>query len=200
MRFVAISQRAVVEFTYRERRDCLDQAWTKFLLACELCPLPVPNNEAAARALCREAPIVGVVLTGGNDLVAYGGDAPERDAAEIALLDFAERTDVPVIGVCRGMQMIQHRHGVTLKPVEGHVAPRQQIRIDGRDAEVNSYHKFAAFETRAPLEAWALAEDGAVEAVRDRSCKLVGIMWHPERMAAFRADDIALFRCVFGGG
>jgi N5-(cytidine 5'-diphosphoramidyl)-L-glutamine hydrolase len=198
MRVVAVSQRAVVEPVHRERRDCLDQAWTNFLLACELCPLPVPNNEAAARALCREAPIEGVVLTGGNDLVDYGGDAPERDAAEIALLEFAERNDVPVIGVCRGMQMIQHRHGVALTRVEGHVAPRQRIRIDGRDAEVNSYHRFGTFETRAPLEPWALAEDGAVEAVRDERGKWVGIMWHPERMVAFRADDIALFRRVLG--
>ena len=197
MRTVAVSQRAVVEPVHRERRDCLDQAWTTFLLACGLCPLPVPNNEAAAQAFCREALVEGVLLTGGNDLVAYGGDAPERDAAESALLDFAERNGVPVIGVCRGMQMIQHRNGVPLTPVEGHVSHRQRVRIGGREVEVNSYHKFAAFETRTPLEPWALAEDGAIEAVRAGD-RLVGIMWHPERMAAFRPDDIALFRRVLG--
>jgi putative glutamine amidotransferase len=42
----------------------------------------------------------GIVLTGGNDLTAYGGDAPDRDATETALLDFAERRNLPVLGVC----------------------------------------------------------------------------------------------------
>ena len=48
-----------------------------------------------------------MVLTGGNDLAALGGDAPERDATENALLDAAESRRLPVIGVCRGMQVIQ---------------------------------------------------------------------------------------------
>ena len=198
MKAVAVTQRVAVEPRYGERRDCLDQAWTKFLLACDLLPIPVPNDTAASQAFCSGDGIQGIVLTGGNDLAAYGGDAPERDAVESALLELADRLGLPVMGVCRGMQVIQHKFDVKLRPVEGHVAARQTIRVEGREAEVNSYHRFGAFESHAPLDVWAVADDGVVKAVRRTGHRTVGIMWHPERMTPFAESDINLFRQTFG--
>jgi putative glutamine amidotransferase len=143
-------------------------------------------------------PISGILLTGGNDLSAYGGDAPERDATENILIDIADKRTLPVLGVCRGMQMIQHRFGIRLERVAGHVTPRQVISIDGESAEVNSYHNFGARETRPPLEAWAFAEDGVVKAVRHTTERMMGIMWHPERLNPFASRDISLFQQFFG--
>jgi N5-(cytidine 5'-diphosphoramidyl)-L-glutamine hydrolase len=197
MKAVAITQRVSVVPHYGERRDNLDQAWARFLEACGLLPLAVPNVMEVALTLCREQAPAGVVLTGGNDLTACGGDAPERDAVENALLDFAEGSALPVIGVCRGMQMLQHRCGIGLRPVDGHVTREQLISINGQRTAVNSYHRFGAFESRAPLETWAIADDGVIKAVRHASLPMVGIMWHPERYAAPAADDVALFRRVF---
>jgi putative glutamine amidotransferase len=137
------------------------------------------------------------VLTGGNDLAAFGGDAPERDATENALFAVAESRGLPVLGVCRGMQVIQQHCAIPLRRVEGHVTPHQVIRVDGERTEVNSYHRFAAFESRPPLDVWAVADDGVVKAVRHANRPTIGIMWHPERMAPFAAADIALFRRVF---
>ena len=137
-------------------------------------------------------------MTGGNDLAALGGDAPERDALENALLDWAERHRLPVLGVCRGMQVIQQRFAIPLRRVEGHVTQRQVIRINGEPKEVNSYHHFAAFDTRPPLDVWAVAEDGVVKAIRHSAQPMTGIMWHPERSAPFSPADVALFRRVLG--
>ena len=78
------------------------------------------------------------------------------------------------------------------------MTPRQTIRIGGVAAEVNSYHHFGAVESSPDLEVWAAAEDGVVKAVRRRASRVTGIMWHPERCAPFRADDISLFRTIFG--
>ena len=103
----------------------------------------------------------------------------------------------PVLGVCRGMQVIQYRFGVKFSG-EGHVTPRQLIRINGKLEEVNRYHKFAALQSCPELEPWAFAEDGVIEALRTADNKLVGVMWHPERMPAFSVADIELFRRVFG--
>jgi gamma-glutamyl-gamma-aminobutyrate hydrolase PuuD len=197
MKTVAVTQRVSVIPEYAERRDCLDQAWPRFLAACGLLSLPVPNVLEVALALCGNGGISGLVLTGGNDLAALGGEAPERDAVENALLDFAQQHALPVIGVCRGMQVIQQRCGIALHPVGGHVTPRQMIRIEGERKEVNSYHRFAAFESRAPLATWAVAEDGAVKAVRHASLPITGIMWHPERVDRAAPEDVALFRRVF---
>lgn len=197
MKTVALTQRVAVVPERTERRDCLDQAWPRFLAACGLLPLAVPNVPEVALALCEEARLAGIVLTGGNDLAGLGGDAPERDRVERALLDLAERRALPVLGVCRGMQVIQERFGIALRPVAGHIASRQTIAIDGAREEVNSYHRYAAFESRAPLETWAVADDGVVKAVRHRSRPITGIMWHPERRSPFSATDVALFRRVF---
>jgi putative glutamine amidotransferase len=198
MKAVAITQRVSVVPAYDERRDCLDQGWTRFLAACGLLPILLPNVTEAAVALCETMGIAGLVLTGGNDLAVLGGDAPERDAVENALLDLAERRGLPVLGVCRGMQMIQQRFAVPLRRVEGHVTQRQVIHIDGEPREVNSYHCFAAFDSRPPLDVWAVAADGVVKAVRHSTQPVTGIMWHPERCVPFSPADVALFRQVFG--
>jgi gamma-glutamyl-gamma-aminobutyrate hydrolase PuuD len=197
MKRVAVTQRVSLVPEHGERRDCLDQAWTRFLVACDLLPVLLPNVIEAALALCEEDGVSGVVLTGGNDLAALGGDSPERDAVEKALLDLAEERSLPVLGVCRGMQAIQQRFATPLLQVEGHVTPRQVIRVDGGLREVNSYHRFAAFETRAPLDVWAVANDGVVEAVRHCTQPVTGIMWHPERCAPFAPEDVLLFRDFF---
>jgi len=198
MKTVAITQRVSVVPAYGERRDCLDQAWTKFLAVCGLLPILLPNVTEVALALCEGADIAGLVLTGGNDLAVLGGDAPERDAVESAVLDQAERRRLPVLGVCRGMQVIQQRFSIPLRRVEGHVTPRQVIRIDGELKEVNSYHRFAALDSRPPLKVWAFAADGVVKAIRHSAQPITGIMWHPERCAPFSSADVALFRQVFG--
>jgi gamma-glutamyl-gamma-aminobutyrate hydrolase PuuD len=178
MRAVAVTQRVSVIPAYGERRDCLDQAWTKFLAACGLLPVLLPNITEAALALCERTDVGGLVLTGGHDLAVLGGDAPERDAVEDALLDWAERRGLPVL--------------------EGHVAQRQVIRIDDERKEVNSYHHFGSLDSRPPLEVWAVADDGVVKAIRHAARPVTGIMWHPERCDPFSPADVGLFRKVFG--
>jgi putative glutamine amidotransferase len=195
MKAVAVSQRVVVDAPHGTRRDCLDQVWARFLLGCGLLPIPVPNSVGAALEIC--ANVDGIVLTGGNDLAAYGGDAPDRDETETAMLDLAERRDLPVLGVCRGMQMIQHRFGTRLQPVHGHVAPQQFISIDGKRVEVNSYHNFGTMEVYPPLTSWAIAEDGVIKAVKHTDRRMIGLMWHPERLHPFATDDVMLFSRFF---
>jgi N5-(cytidine 5'-diphosphoramidyl)-L-glutamine hydrolase len=200
VKIVAITQRVAVVPEYGERRDCLDQAWPRFIAACGLLPLPLPNVVDVALAMFARAEVAGLVLTGGNDLAAVGGDAPERDLTESALLDAAESRRLPVIGVCRGMQVIQQRYAVPLRRVHGHVMPRQSIDIEGQETEVNSYHNFGASESRLPLNTWAQARDGIVKAIRHSDKPMTGIMWHPERNTPFAERDIALFRDVFEVG
>ena len=195
MKLVAVSQR--VDLRRGERRDALDQNWTRFLAAAGLQPLPVPNDAAVACELVAGLPVAGLVLTGGNDLAIYGGDAPERDATETALIDWALAANRPLIGVCRGMQMLQHYHGVRLEAVKGHVAPKQEITVNGRRESANSYHTFGARGSVPELEVWAQADDGIVKALKHRSKPVLAIMWHPERFAPFRAADLALFRQHF---
>jgi gamma-glutamyl-gamma-aminobutyrate hydrolase PuuD len=192
--WIGVTQRVVAG---AGRDDVLDQSWTRFLAHCGLTPLPLPNDADTARRIVTGLPVTGLLLTGGNYLGVCGGDAPERDATEHALVDLALRRDMPLIGVCRGMQVLQHHFGVPLHRVTGHVSPSVTLTVDGRPRAANSFHNWAATTTVAPLRAWVSGTGGVVKAVRHETAPLVGIMWHPERMTPFTAEDEDLFRRAF---
>ena len=195
---VAITQRVVRDAATGERRDALDQCWSFFLGAAGIRPLILPNHAAAALSLADALDPAGVILSGGGDLCAYGGDAPERDETEAALLRWAAGHDRPVLGVCRGMQHMLHRAGVPLQRAQGHVRTRHRLALHGRAVTVNSYHDLAAPDVAASeFEVLARAEDGTIEAVRHRRRAQLGIMWHPEREAPFAEHDLAMFTAHF---
>lgn len=198
MKIIAVTQRVEIVAAYGERRDALDQRWTRFLTGGDLLPLLVPNNPAALPRLLDTIRIDGILLTGGGDLVEYGGNSPERDATEAALIRFSMDKGVPLIGVCRGMQAIQHFFGVRLEAVSGHVSEVQTVTQDGKSQTVNSYHGFGTKATIPDLEVRALAEDSVIEAVRHRLHPIHGVMWHPERLNPFRTADTEMFREIFG--
>lgn len=197
MTIIGVTQGVTADPRHGIRNDALDQRWHAFLAGCGLLAVPIPNQPAAARALTGRLPLAGLLLTGGNDLHAYGGCAPERDAVEDELVTFALRRRLPLLGVCRGMQVLQHRYGIPLTRVEGQVTGRQRLTVDGRDRTVNSYHHWAATRCHPPLRAWVTGPGGVVKAVRHQSAPLVGIMWHPERLDPFAAEDLELFRRHF---
>lgn len=202
-RLVAVTQRVLVDPVHGERRDALDQRWPVFLDACGLTAVPVPNNPRLAVAYVRRLEVCGVLLTGGNDLAVLGGDAPERDAAEIALLRLAA-DGLPVLGICRGLQLTLDYFGARPAAVSGHVATRHELAFQGRARQVNSYHGYGVTAAAVsalpgqPLEVTAASSDGIVEAVRHRTLPIAGLMWHPERETPFDPADIALFRTFFG--
>ena len=194
-----MTQRVELVSAYAERRDALDQRWSAFLGRCGLIPLLVPNNPEILAGLLEGADISGVVLTGGGNLMPYGGNAPERDRTERLLIQLSISQGLPLLGVCRGMQAVQAYFGVPLTTVEGHITAQQTIAIDGKRASVNSYHDLGARGTSPELEVWATADDGVVKAVRHRKHRIDGIMWHPERFAPdFRVADVDHFRRFFG--
>jgi putative glutamine amidotransferase len=163
----------------------------------------------------------GLVLSGGSDLhPGYYGEetvpelgptVPERDAFEMRLLGYALRRGIPVLGICRGMQVLNVALGGTLfqdLPSQmdhlvllGHRQetpkwePTHEVGVDRgsqvaeimgtEELKVNSYHHQAIKDLAHGLVAVAHAPDGVVEAVEwgDLSQRwLVGVQWHAEAM------------------
>ncbi len=199
MHLVAVTQRVDIVPRRGERRDALDQSWTRLLAACGLVAMPMPNRPATAAAMLEANGMTGLLLTGGNDLSHYGGDAPERDETEHLLLRLARERHLPVLGVCRGMQVIQDAFGVPLVTVSGHVAKRHRVEGVLPTAEVNSFHGYGTLESVDELEVMGRAPDGVVEAIRHRAEPILGQMWHPERESPYAAADLARIRRHFGG-
>ncbi|GHG69351.1 glutamine amidotransferase [Alishewanella longhuensis] len=197
MKWLAITQRVDINPHYQERRDALDQRWGALLFEAGFNMLLLPNMPQQALALLCALPVQGIILSGGNTLQALGGDAPERDQTERAVFHYALQHQLPVLGVCRGMQFIQDYFGQVLQPLSGHICAEQQIITDEGSRTVNSYHQFGTTECPPPLIASAHSSDGVIKAVHHQSLPVQGIMWHPERIPGFSISDINLLKRFF---
>lgn len=193
-----------------ERRDAVDQRWTGLLIRLGYLPVFLPNDPATVETYVDALELAGVILTGGNNLGLSPGlpdVAPERDATERRLIEACEARGLPLLGVCRGAQMLAWRHASHVAPVEGHAGTRHAIAHATQWAgsaltEVNSYHDFGlpADGLAASLGVLATAPDGTVEAFRHERYAHLGVMWHPEREPALTSADEAILREWFGGG
>lgn len=199
MNTVIYTQRVEIIESYQERRDCADQRIAEFISACGFLPIPVPNRADLAEQIIETLHPAGVVLTGGNSLTVYGGNAPERDAMDKALMELVTRNKMPLYGFCRGMQSILAYFGNELMNVEGHAAVRHFVHSDQEDYEVNSYHNQACKELKKDcgLLVTAQTSDGVIEAIRHESLPIAGTMWHPEREADFVQRDIDRMKRLF---
>jgi putative glutamine amidotransferase len=182
----------------------------------------VPPNAAAAPDVL--AALDGLLLAGGADLDPglYGADPhqttlgvrPDRDSGELAALHAAEERHVPVLGICRGMQLMTvaaggtlHQHLPEVVGHEGHrpeqgVYGRHDVRLapDSRIATVlgdtvtiHSYHH-QGVASPGSLTVTGWAEDGAIEVVETGGERFaIGVLWHPEV-----GDDPRLFEALVG--
>ena len=197
---------AVLPFRYVERVEAAGAT------AVVLPPAATTDAEVLER-------LDGVVFAGGADLdpALYGEDAhpettglrPERDAAEVPLMRAALDRDVPLLGICRGMQVMSVVSGGTLVQHlpdrvghEGHrpepgVYGTHGVRLEpgsrahqllGGEVSVPSYHH-QGLASAGSLTVTGWADDDTPEVVEDPSKRFaVGVLWHPEA-----SEDLRLF-------
>lgn len=211
MRRIGITQRVDVVREYDERRDCLDQNWTRLIGKLGLMGIPLPNINERPVEFLDSLSLDGIILSGGNS-PRFLGDVPgvavERDRFETIVLTWACSKGIPVLGVCRGFQMMNHYFGGELSSVQGHVAIRHPVTPKEMQhpfcayTEVNSYHNFGVFtgELGKGLIPLITAEGGIVEAARLERLPWIAIMWHPEREQPFQNLDMELISMLFCEG
>jgi len=193
---IAISQRHTAD---HDGIDALEASYVEYFGALGVTLIPVPNNVKYVQNYFDELHIEGIILSGGGDIqpmlyggqpVASGNYAPERDATERALLAIALEQDIPILGICRGMEFMNVYFGGKIQSIADvaggivHDETRHDITLSdetlaeaaGADVlEVNSYHRMVIGEGQLapPLIAFAAAPDHTIEG-----------FWHPEREAA----------------
>ena len=202
----------------------LPEAYTKALSASGMIPVFVPAtlSEDALRAVFERAD--GIVLAGGGDVhpryMGMDTSDPEsthaigideaRDHSEITLVRWAHQEDKPLLGICRGVQVMNValggslildipsqvgeavRHQVDTTPqwrraILHDVEVAGQSRLaDALGAEtlaVNSIHHQAIKTVAEGLQATAYASDGVIEGVEDANRRFfLGVQWHPEEI------------------
>lgn len=191
-------------------QDYLEAVWRAGAV-----PVLIPVDENIERALDMMDLVDGLLLSGGNDVSPQlyhtrvnncGTLNPERDVMEMQLLEKALRLNMPVLGVCRGVQLMNVCLGGTLHqdlPSDGfpvhsifsnirnipthpvHVKEDTLLAgiIGSGETWVNSFHHQAVDLLGSGLEAAAVSEDGVIEAVAMPDKKFVlAVQWHPEMM------------------
>jgi len=206
MKKILVTQRVDVVPAYSERRDAIDQRWANFLISINILPIFCPNNKNYLQALLADQDIQGVIFTGGGSLKKYGGDSVERDQMEQYILSWAIESNVPLLGVCRGMQVIQDYFGVKLDIVENHVGVRHKLNVNQglrltrfieKFDDVNSFHNLGTSQSNKNLLPIATSDDNIIMAVEHPDKKIYGVMWHCERENPFKELDKNLVQHIF---
>jgi len=180
-------------------------------------PLIIPFTTNKEVIISQAQLIDGLILSGGHDINPYnygqepsqkiGEIFPERDIYEMILLEESKKRDIPILGICRGFQLINVAAGGTLYQdlslIPGNILKHNQVSnptlkthkieikknsfissIFGKETMVNSFHHQAIDKVANDFIVVARASDGVVEAIEHKTYKfLVAVQWHPEMLA-----------------
>ncbi len=196
IRRVAISQRVVESPSYEESRDALAHDWMEWaqnsIPNASLFQIPNRPEELPLWFGALEPDLV--VLSGGNNW----GERAERDDTERLLVEIARAKGLPIIGVCRGLQVLNKLYGgeictdIHAAAGSSHVATNHLVKITHTSfsdmsksgfVSVNSYHdQGVLLRDLAPgLLAFALGDGDVVEGFVHVSEPILSVQWHPER-------------------
>lgn len=189
--------------TSRQSKDSHNQdifqiegKYTDYLYQFDLQPLVVSNCvNIGAIELLQPAMIL---LTGGGDIPAEyyissveSDPQPRRDQIEKSLIRFAVHNDIPLLGICRGMQMI---NGYLGGKIERNIDNVHPIAVDHRiktvlgdeEFDINSFHRDVILENLLSKELRVVMrhkEYPHIEAFTSDKHRILGLQWHPERLA-----------------
>lgn len=211
-KIIALSQNIKIN-KYNEIEDRINVNWTKFIESLNYVPFYIPtSSKKMIRNYFEKFKFDGVILTGGNN-VYYNKKIDDKESklseirnrVENEILNICLKKDIPLLGVCRGMQFINTYLGGELSKIENHSGKSKHIIINECEGKyifpkkVNSFHDYGIPYNLNSTFTKILAkdEDNNVEAFSHFQKKIFGIMWHPERERPFNQLDLHLIKDFF---
>jgi putative glutamine amidotransferase len=199
---IGISLRITNAEKYVEKRDSLSHDWSVLLEQLGFFPLLIPNTISQIPAFLEEMNVSGLILSGGDNI----GDEPLRDKTEKIIIDYAISHSIPLIGICRGMQVINSFFGGKIRIIDNstHVNKSHTLNFKNHflqnndSVKVNSFHHNVIDSTNLGknLSPFAISEiDNTIEGFFHNELQIFGVMWHPERNPDTNSNE--LFKKIF---
>lgn len=211
-------------------RAYLNESYIKAVLEAGGIPIVLPIIDDLSLVSTQIACCDGIILSGGQDIhpMFYSeqqhkhlGDVDSKvDRYQLEVARTAIENDTPLLGICKGMQIMNVATGGSLyqdleemnKPLLKHLQSGKtyetahsisiennstMFELFGQSLDVNSYHHQAIKQLGDGLKVTALSDDGVIEAVEMNNKRLVmGVQWHPELMALKNDKILRLFKLL----
>ena len=188
---IGITSRVENISEFNDRRDALSHEWSRIFNELNVIPIFIPNYLKNLDLFLEKFDFDLLILSGGDNI----GDSKERDHTEKRIIDYSIKEKIPVLGICRGMQVLNNFFSGTLEKTfdKKHVATRHTINFlnplftkefQNSSIDVNSFHNnIIKHENLGKnLEVFSIYDnDETIEGFFHKSYYMLGVMWHPER-------------------
>ena len=205
---IAITQRLDEVSDYGETRESLDINWGRFINNLSYIPCPL-SSAINIHDFFEQNPFHGVLFSGGNNLSSLKPSklSTSRDHFETKLISFCLSKKIPILGVCRGMQIIAQYFNGKIEPIDGHVKTHHNL-VNNKASKwikelnaiktVNSFHDYSV--SSVPQEFIVSSVDettNGIEAIEHKKLPVFCQMWHPERTVPFSIEESQLIKKFF---
>jgi gamma-glutamyl-gamma-aminobutyrate hydrolase PuuD len=194
MKRLLISQKTYLDINGQEI-DCLEKTYVDYFMKKGFLLTPLPNNTYLVTEHMKNTDCL--VLSGGREDIK---EINRRNLSEALALKEAIAREIPVLGICRGMQTINDYFGGSLsKTPEKHkegflheiMITEGPILVQRNSGLVSSYHNdcIMSSDIASGLKIFALSDDGVIEGFYHPKKKIIAVQWHPERYDSKWVDD-----------
>ncbi len=180
--------------------DFLDHYWINFFESRKISFVQIPNSfKLCNNILKNEKKIDLIILAGGNDLFVKDKKINMRKKVEINLIRFGLKKKIPILGICRGMQILNFFFKGSLDKIKGHMKVNSKVYFkkdffNKKMLNVRCFHNYG-IKTESlskSFEIFAVDKHQNIEMMKHKKKNIYGVMWHPEREMNYKNLNIII--------
>ena len=168
--------------------DFLDYNWIKYFEKKNYNFHIIPNSKKNFLKISKKIKPNLIILAGGNDLFRNNKYVKNRLKVEKDLINYGISKKIPILGVCRGMQLINHFFKGKISKVKGHMRKKNRVIFkqkifSKKYIDITSYHNYGIKkkDMASKFDALATDKNENIEMFKHKKLNILGVMWHPER-------------------